>query len=504
MIAKAKLAAAAMRAAKLGRCARAWRSLAAAMRLEREAAMHMEQRMREQRLAILSVCHYEQRLWRRSLVAWQAFLRHVRDERVQELLNDRARQFIKEQAEEEQRAPPMQQGTGNPEAAKQQSPQPAPPPRQPSPAAARSPMAPQQQLPQQAAAAKRQSPLAARSPEQPPQPVVQPRQASAARRAEEGQQPPQQAAPRRRRDSPPAATASPESAEHQLIELSSGEADQPTPQPQLRRPRVVLEMERRAEVHQRMREERRERHLLREEQRLAAVREAEEAQRLAQEQEKRQQLLERRERQRSEQLRKAERLVEQAQQRQKMRQAHEFWVQNRLADCWCALRQATIEAEELQLAAWFRYRRSLLLGTLMAWKGQQLRDAVAREASSQARIKLADSHARRWAFRTVLSVLRQLAKCELEESAAARNAVLLGRARHCVQRWHQVAADSSFQKGCMALRQYAKWLMRQTLACWVLGAQQSRLDRDLELHKQALREKVFGWLREIDSSSAVA
>lgn len=517
IIAKARLAAAALRAAKLGRCARAWRSLTVAERVEREAAVHIEQRMREQRLAILSACHYEQRLCRRTWVGWRIFLRHARDERAQELLSDRARNFIEDQAEldrevhlqgkkqikitpgaavqspntsigsEDRGASPLQGGVaGSRRSCTRALSQPRISSKGPAPS--------------QAAAARRRSLPATTSPEGTQQHSPQ-----------HGTQPKCQRSSIAAKPATPsvgAAGADPIDLNNDLPgrrqEDEAGRTDQPVARPQVRRPRVVLEMEQRAEVRQRVREERRERYQQREEQRLAAEREAEEAQRLAQEQEKRQQLVERRERQRAEQFKKAERLVEQAQQRQKMRQAHEFWAQNRLADCWCALRQATIEAEELQLAAWFRYRQSLLFGTFIAWRRQQMRDAVAREASLHARLRLADLHARRCAFHTVLSVLRQLAKCEQEEAAAARHAVLQGAARRCVRSWHQVAAECSLQKRCIALRQYAKWLARQTLALWVLGAQQVRLDRDLELHKQALREKAFGWLREIDASSAKA
>jgi len=96
--AKARLAAATLRASMLSRLVRAWRATAAADRLDREAAKHLEERMRQQRQIVLATAHWDQRRSRRIWFAWRAFLRHARNERMKEMLHLRAQQFILEEA----------------------------------------------------------------------------------------------------------------------------------------------------------------------------------------------------------------------------------------------------------------------------------------------------------------------------------------------------------------------------------------------------------------------
>jgi len=271
-----------------------------------------------------------------------------------------------------------------------------------------------------------------------------------------------------------------------------------------RHPKVITEMERRAAERRRVAEERREWHRRRDLERMAQQREAEEMVRLQQEEDQRRRLRERRDRERSQQRHVAERLVMLARQREQARRAHEFWKEGRLVVAWCALRQVVIEAEEMQLVAWRRYRSALQRRCFEAWRRRCSWDMVGREACLCARARIANWFSKRRAFRTMVSCLECMAGHQLAEASAARRHVEAGMLRRCAHEWRSQAAEAAFDKGCMALWQYARQLTRRLLALWVAGVQQSKLDSDIEMHKQALREKVCGWLREIDHQTACA
>lgn len=276
--------------------------------------------------------------------------------------------------------------------------------------------------------------------------------------------------------------------------------DSSTRRPEVRRSKVVVEMEQRAEERQRVWEERRQWHRQKEEQKLADERAADDARRLQEEEEKRQQIHEQRERKRAEQRRHAEKLVAAAQQRKHVREAYEFWMRNRLVDVWCAFRQLVIESDEMQLTAWCCYRQALQRTMFSAWRQQQLHDRGAREACYIARARQADWHCRRHAFRTLVAFFRLFVQRNEWQVVTARNLLAQSRAKRGVGRWKVYAANSSFEKRNLAMRQYSKGLVRCAIKWWLAGARQSRLDAELEFHKQALHKKVSGWLQEIDVS----
>lgn len=269
-----------------------------------------------------------------------------------------------------------------------------------------------------------------------------------------------------------------------------------------KRSKLVAEMERRAEERHRVHEERRLWHQRREEQRLVEEKEAEQARLLEEEEEKQRQLQERREQKRAEHRRHAEKLVALARQRQRMRQAHEFWVRNRLVDVWCTMRQAVIESDEMLLAAWTCYRRSLYHRCFNAWRYQQLRGRTSREACYIAQARIAEWYFSRYIFRTVIRFLRMGVRSSDWQVATARTLLAQGRMRRSHRIWKKAADETIFARTCAALKQYAKGLIRIAFIWWMAGAQQSRLDTELEQHKQVLHEKVSLWLHEIDGSSA--
>jgi len=264
---------------------------------------------------------------------------------------------------------------------------------------------------------------------------------------------------------------------------------------------MVVEMERRAEERQRIREERRLWHKQKEEERLAEEQAAEDARRLEEEEEKRRQVQEYKERKRVEQRKHAERLVAVAQQRQRTRQAQEFWRRNRLIDVWCGLRQAVIEADEMQLAAWCCYRDALQRASFSLWKHETIRSRCAQDACCLARARQAEWYFRRHTFRTLIRYLRLLCQRREWQVVTARQSLLQACARSRVGRWKEVATRSVFEKKCRAVRQYGKGLLRCAIKWWQAGVRQTRLDAELLSHKQELHKKVSGWLKEIDVSA---
>jgi len=103
----------------------------------------------------------------------------------------------------------------------------------------------------------------------------------------------------------------------------------------------------------------------------------------------------------------------------------------------------------------------------------------------------------------MMAFLRLLAQSNENQVATARRVLAQVRVKRGIGRWKEVAAKSSFEKRCFALRQYAKGLTRCAIKWWLAGARQARLDAELESHKQALHKKVSGWLQEIDVSAPV-
>jgi len=544
--AKARLAVSALRAAMLGRLVRAWHAIVVAERLDRDAAVHLEQRMRQQRLIVLATAHWDQRRSRRIWFAWRAFMRHARNERMEELVRVRACQFMSEETElqstntDEAAILSAREHVGsigdhvhieevsssaNPAGVHERPGDSSPSNLHSISATPCSSNVPRRRRASAAAPLERQSAREAsvasdgvtdnggrsqmpkRSASQPavtrsvrrPKLVIDMERRAAERQQRERQRDEERCQRQRQQEEQRSSDVAPV-AVPVATPAPGGAESSPTRRPEARQSKLVLEMERRAEERRVVHEERRQWHKRREEQRLAEDRAVEEAKRLEEEEEKRHHLQEQRERKRAEQRKHAEQLVAVARQRQHMRQACELWMRNRLVDVWCALRQGVIESDEMLLVAWCCYRRSLQNGAFAAWRQQQLRDRGVREACCIARARSAEWQFRRHAFRTLVAFFRLLAQRSDWQVETAKTLLAQRHARRCVGRWSEVAAKSSFEKRCMALRHYAKGLSRCVIKLWLAGAQQVRLDAELECHKQALHKKVSGWLQEIDVS----
>jgi len=271
-----------------------------------------------------------------------------------------------------------------------------------------------------------------------------------------------------------------------------------------RRPRTVVEMERRAEERRRVRDSRREWHQARDEQRRAEAEACKAALRNAELEERRQQVRERQQQRRSEQRREALRTVEKAQQRVRERQALEFWILHRLVDVWCALRQAVINAEERWLLALTHYRTLLLRECYAIWKHQFGWCKAAGQACFRAKMRIATFFWRRHAFHNILRLLKALGTYGQVEAAEKRQVVMHCRVRQCVSAWRSAARAAAFDRDCIALHQYVKWLRRHVLQCWVLGTEQTKADRAFEEHREFLQQKVLGWLQEMEEEQPVA
>lgn len=267
------------------------------------------------------------------------------------------------------------------------------------------------------------------------------------------------------------------------------------------RPKWVTEMEKRAQEHRRIQEERREWHRQRQEAKAAAEKEAGEAKQRAEEEEQRQLVLERQERELAERRQKALKQVQLAQQREKMRQAKRFWVLQLLVRAWCGLQEVLVEAEEARLLAWRRYRRSLLQASLRGWNQHHAQHVVIVDVAWCARTKIALRISKRRLFRMMVSALRTLAATWEADAQEARRAVERGLSRRCVQRWRLVTTAANDEYSGTAMQQYRKWVSRYTLSIWKEGAKQAALETKFEEHKKMLRDKVSGWLREIDTQS---
>lgn len=272
----------------------------------------------------------------------------------------------------------------------------------------------------------------------------------------------------------------------------------PSQRTEVKRPKLVLDMERRANERRRVQEDRREANRQREEQRIAMEKEADEIRQRQVDDEQRQRLRERREQERAEQLRHAQRQLAVAVQRERMRQAYDFWILHRLVDVWCILRVAALQAAESQLQAFCYYRSSLLRKGFQMWHFQRCRGAVLRNTCRLARARLGCWQSRLWSFRTLVRWLVTMADFVHAEAASARNVVLNGTLRRTTSAWHIIVVEAASEKQIRSLRHYASRLLRYSLIWWKEGCKQTRLEADLEVHKRLLQEKVSGWLREFD------
>lgn len=266
---------------------------------------------------------------------------------------------------------------------------------------------------------------------------------------------------------------------------------------------MVEEMEQRAEERKKIWEERRELRRIKDEERAAAQREAEEAKRQAEEELVRQRQLERQELERQEQRRKQEQLEAVSRQRERHRRANDLWVLHRLVRVWCALRMAVVEAEERNIRAWSLRRRALLRFSLLTWRLQFLWLRAGRQAASLGRALWATCHSRRHALRLLLSVLAALVRQGHAFHAAAQKTLLRASGRRRMLLWHLSAKAAAYDRRCVAARHYAESLRRAALCCWRLGAEESRCERHLELHRRGLHEKVAAWLKEMDAASDI-
>jgi hypothetical protein len=574
--AKDRLAVSTLRAAKTCRLVRAWRTLVVADRLERQAAAHLEQRMREQRQLALAAAHWDQRRARRIWFAWRWFQRRSRRERMEEMVRLRTEQFMQEEvAQQAANESALEQnpeeasgsdagaddcptsGAPSAPASKGQIPgdihySPAPsrlttPTKAPcqvressveklsSSAVAESrpsglPLVPKRRIslgteatethaaPRTGSDAgasgsgdneakkleeQRSTPKRCVDLRRPEMLVKMERRAKERRQAREErlQRQRQREEQQQQQEQEQAAQshASPvqnrrRSEGDQVVEGSAVRHSE------VRRSKAVIEMERRGLERQRVWQERQQWHKLKEEQRLAEKEAAEEARRVEEEEEKKRQIQERRDCKRAEQRKQAQKLVAIAQQREHARQATEFWMRNRLIDVWCALRQLVIESDEMQVAAWCCYRHSLQRAAFTSWKHALHQGRSAREACYIARARLAEWYSRRHAFRALMAFFRLLVQRREWQVATARKLLLQRRERTGVARWHSTAAEWAFEKRCLALRHYAIALSRRAFQWWLAGVRQSKLDAELEFHKEALHKKVSGWLQEIDIS----
>ena len=80
--------------AALGRCARAWRVAAVAERARREAAAHLEVRLREQRLLAVATDHHTRRRAKRAWLSWSLHVYCAHGEQTAAALHEQAARFL--------------------------------------------------------------------------------------------------------------------------------------------------------------------------------------------------------------------------------------------------------------------------------------------------------------------------------------------------------------------------------------------------------------------------
>lgn len=273
--------------------------------------------------------------------------------------------------------------------------------------------------------------------------------------------------------------------------------------PRAPKPKALVEMEKRAV-------QRREAHELRrqctqqkeEEEKRRRLAEEEQKQKEAEEVAKRERLQAQRERRREEQRIKAQKLVAQALRRDKERSARELYILHRYIRVWCGLRQEVSQAHFLDVMAFNRRGQRLLRFCFAAWLRCRLKRRSARFAARLGRAHLALSWlARRHAFRCIVAVLRIFLRQQRRVERDCWTLVGQSQLRTGFSLWMFAAEESARQKRFAALQHYAKHLLRICVRGWKGALQELRLEDALEMHKRALRQKVSGWLQEMEEFS---
>ncbi|CAE8737783.1 unnamed protein product, partial [Polarella glacialis] len=202
--------------------------------------------------------------------------------------------------------------------------------------------------------------------------------------------------------------------------------------------------------------------------------------------------------------RQAQRQLEAAHRLMQEQHARELWALHRLVRVWCGLRQAVIRAEEGELLAHRLRRRVLLRSCLEPWRQHWLRASAAADAARLGRAMLATWHCHKVYFRMLLGVLR--ASVDHRHGQFKAGCLISSRStlRSGIRGWREAVAELAFERRCLATRHHGRQLCQAALCCWRAGVDQSRLDSAQEIHKQALRAKVTGWLQEMDSASSSA
>eukprot|EP00929_Paragymnodinium_shiwhaense_P031381 TRINITY_DN17591_c0_g1_i3.p1 TRINITY_DN17591_c0_g1~~TRINITY_DN17591_c0_g1_i3.p1 ORF type:complete len:994 (-),score=269.24 TRINITY_DN17591_c0_g1_i3:112-3030(-) len=507
---------------------RAWRTVASDAVIAREAEEFLRQRVLEQQQVCQADAHYAAHQCRLTWLRWRLYLRHCQEVRAAEELRLRAEAFARRPAA----PPPDGQGEVNraslPSEERPSSGQvseaeaceedgdasehrwpaapseaaandnsaegcdvgcaPLPPPCHKVPAASQAP-------PRQRARSTGSKQLQAQPPElrtetRPDREQRRTRSSTTRQSAEEGQ-------------AEPPATPGP---------ADSGTTDAvpdmpPSSAPQKRscvvRPKLVVDMEKRAEERRKVAEDRKDRRRRLEEERQQAEAEAEEERQRQEAEEARQRALEKRERQRAEQLRQARRRVEIALLRQKGEQAYNFWAVHRMVDVWCALRSAALEAAERGLMAWRTYRRSLLRCCFDVLLFNRRWSSAAKEAASVAKERrvVRKAHAavmremwQEWLPRLQARLVRKRRREMYVEVAMERGLKL-----RLIRAWNAAAVALLQEKESRALAVYLPQLKRRALSWWKEGCEQSRLDQALSEHRKVLQSKVSGWLQQMDA-----
>jgi len=93
-LAKVRLCIASRRVWVLGRCFAAWRAVSLAAHVERQASLHLEMRLHEQRMATLARTHRSRHMARRTWLQWLMYLRHIRKERAEAKVRETTRRFL--------------------------------------------------------------------------------------------------------------------------------------------------------------------------------------------------------------------------------------------------------------------------------------------------------------------------------------------------------------------------------------------------------------------------
>ena len=268
---------------------------------------------------------------------------------------------------------------------------------------------------------------------------------------------------------------------------------------QVQRPKALVEMEKRALARREAHELRRQRMQQKEDEKRQRLAEEEQRQREAEEEAKRERIQAQKQKHREEQRMKAQKLVAQALRRDKERSARELYILHRYIRVWCALRQEVSQSHFLNLMAFNRRGHRLLRYCCLAWQRCWLHHHAATWAARLGRAHLALSwFARRHAFRCIVAVLRAFLCHQKRLHHDSLTLASTWQIRRAFSLWTMATQESIRQKRCAALQMYAQHLLRKSLHGWRSALQELRLEDALEIHKRALREKVSGWLQEME------